>query len=138
MKKIDKIICRDCKDNCKRGFRTGLFCQFIKDDNTYLAASIIDSFLSNILPTDLGIYYEMLKIFASNRFDFDKNLKNKNVRNMIRVLAELELFRKISISVNDTNYHYANAKSYYKRLFGLAEEDEHVIKLIEGDRIEYI
>ncbi len=136
---LKSIICNKCDISCKHNLTSGVFCKYIKDADTLLAATILCKFLSRIKPHDFGIYYEMLLIFASNKFDFKKKLKNINIKNMIKILAEIELNRKYSL-VNDAyNYYYISAKEYYKNMFGGDKEsDEYAIKIIDNGEIKYI
>lgn len=136
--RLDGITCKRCDNRCERGFSTGVFCRYVVDNETQEVAKILDKFIRSITAIDLGIHYELLKIFASDHIDFDEKIQNKNIRAMIKILAEIELNYKISIAKDASNYHYSVAKAYYKRLFGESQDDDYVIKIIEGDKAEYI
>lgn len=136
---IKSIRCNECDTFCKKKLPSGVFCKYIKDEDTLLAATILCKFLSYIKPHDFGIYYEMLLIFASNKFDFQKKLKNKNIKNMIKILADIELNRKYSLINDSYNHYYISAKEYYKNMFGGDKEsDEYAIKIIDNGEIKYI
>jgi hypothetical protein len=131
-----KIIkCKEChKKACARNFLHPVWCRWIETEEEEFVASLIDEYFTTLTYNSKNIWFKELVIFVSNRADLEEQIqKNRNIKAMLKVMAEIELNYKFAMAENELDIHYREAKKFYTNLFGESENDLYTIKVIYND-----